>query len=188
MNLQLRYPNARFCSVFVNQLLEVQQQFGLAIAQCITEELDWLEGLKERSDTKQPTKFNGPVLGGLMHKHFFTANSIPTNVKNRLLGKNGSLEDIIVRTFAKHGTDVATPEAVVEVLEKIKVGKLLEQRAKRCELTGDWIIYEQKGLAKTYLCLAEHSETNESILERFEQYAKSEFPDLQFWARNPNAA
>jgi hypothetical protein len=187
VKLSERYPNARFCRVFIDQLVFIEQDFGRGTVECITSEIDWLEGLTRSTVTKQPTEFSGKILGGLMHKHFFTANNVKKNIANRLLGENGSFKTIARRSFAQHQTDVATPEVVSTILSKIKAQVLVDQRAKESSLTGDWIVYERQSGRNTYLCLAEHEESNEEILHRFSAQAEIDFPDMKFWQPIRNA-
>lgn len=143
----------------------------------VLDELDYLEGIKKSSRTKDAKKFRKPPLQGLWHKHFFSARHLIKNVGIRWnLGQGGNkdLSEMIENVAGEHGDN---PDVWPNVLTHRLVVEGFEQRAGR-GLTGDWIVYGMHQGQNFYLDLATHEEGLQParLLQKLRNGCYAEFP------------
>lgn len=143
----------------------------------VLDELDYLEGIKKSSQTKDATQFRKPPLQRFWHKHFFSARHLIKNVGLRWnLGEGGNkdLSAMIASVAREHGDN---PDLWPNVLTHRLVVEGFEERAGR-GLTGDWIVYGTHEGQNFYLDLATHEEGRqpERLLKKLRSGCYAEFP------------
>jgi hypothetical protein len=143
----------------------------------VLDEIDYLEGIKPTSRTKEEAQFKRPPLQGLWHKHFFSPKHLVKNIGVRWNldnGGNKGLSTMISEIQKKHGQD---PDVWPSMLAHRLVMGGFEERAAR-GLTGDWIIYAKHENNNFYLDLATHEEglEPEQLLQKLRNGCNAEFP------------
>ena len=145
---------------------------------CVTRELDYLEGLSNHTKTKPETQFKHPPLHPLWHKHFTNAYHIKMNICSRWSvsrGGNTKLTEVISGVAREYGHD---PDLWPKMLSDKLTIEALEHRSSKNELTGDWIIFGKHEGANYYLDTAEHDEDDMEVLEKVRNSSETEFPFL----------
>ncbi len=138
----------------------------------ILDEIRSLEGLCQKTMTKEAAQFRRPPLNLFWHKHFFDARFVPKNLINYLHSNTGrtKIEDLF-RRFREEGS---------EYLEEKEIGILaheltfiaFQERISQNAGTGEWLIFSKHENQNYYLCIAEHSNTPEGDRQLY-QFIKS---------------
>ncbi|HNS56981.1 MAG TPA: hypothetical protein PKO34_08000 [Smithellaceae bacterium] len=143
----------------------------------ILDEIDYLEGIRSNSRTKNATQFSHPPLYPLWHKHFTTAKHIAKNIAIRwnLDGKgNKDLAKMIGGVAKDCGNDLGKWPAILA--DRLVVEGFKE----RCKfgMTGHWIIYSQYKGQNFYLDIATHEEGKnpDQLYEKLRKGCDAEFP------------
>jgi hypothetical protein len=182
--LDLNVIGGRYSSLLVEQLVAMREhRSGNTFA--IIDEISVLEGAPNArpTNTKPAKPFSGPVLSGLLHKHYFDAAFIPQNIENQW--RSSDLDERCRVAL----TDPSVPD------EK-KAGYLAHDmiinsyviRSQSNELTGEWIVFAQLEEVNYYLTLGKHTEDDKDILARALSCC-NEFPQLAactWFIRNTN--
>lgn len=143
----------------------------------VLDEIDYLEGIKPTSKTKEEAQFKRPPLQGLWHKHFFSPKHLVKNIGVRWNldnGGNKGLAVMISEIQKEYGQDA---DAWPNVLAHSLVIEGFEERVAR-GLTGDWIVYAKHDNSNFYLDLATHEEglEPERLLQKLRNGCYAEFP------------
>lgn len=143
----------------------------------ILDEIDYLEGIRNSSRTKDATRFLHPPLYPLWHKHFTTPRHVVKNLSIRWNldgGGNKDLTKMINEVAKAHGND---PDKWHGILTDRLVMEGFKERHEK-GLTGDWIIYAQHNCQNFYLDIATHEEGKkpDQLYEKLRNGCASEFP------------
>ncbi|UGA39274.1 hypothetical protein JOS77_06820 [Chromobacterium haemolyticum] len=140
-------------------------------------EIEVLETASGESRTKPATKFNGPFLKGLFHKHHMEDGlpSLSQNLLNAL--KTYGLPDFerLSIEAEKEGRVVSLDDINAIVNEAVLIN--YQRRANDQQLTGEWIIFAQHKGENYYLCLGKHGQ-DEKIRSEIDALCVLEFPFL----------
>jgi hypothetical protein len=145
----------------------------------VLDEIDYLEGLRPQSKTKQEEQFRHSPLHPFWHKHYSAPRHLLKNIGihwNLTGGGNGDLLSMLREVAKTHGnTAVRWPGVVAH---RLVIDGYID-RAKR-GLTGDWIIFGKHSGQNYYLDLASHKESADSkrLYEKLRQGSAAEFPFL----------
>lgn len=169
----------RISSIFVAQVYRLERNRLLNTFE-ILDEVKHLEGLKRSTSTGKERPFNGPVLKGLVKKHFTDARFILKNIGVHLGHENGKtarLDRIIRQAFERSSSGYVDDDFINYIAHNTTVGAY-EERARK-SLTGEWIVFKKHQGKNYYLTLAVHDEGDDSIRRRVEMAYKFDFPFLQ---------
>lgn len=124
----------------------------------ILDELDFLEGRRRSTRTKEEGQFRKLPLYPFFHKHFSAARHLPRNVAVRWgidEGRSGNrdLNNMIERVACEYGED---PDEWPARLVHEFVMEAFSQRAQQRRLTGDWIIFSKFNGQNYYLGVVDH--------------------------------
>lgn len=123
----------------------------------VLRELDYLEGFRESSSTKEEKPFKHGRLRSFWHKHYFAPRHLMRNLGERWGIRNDGNHDLLkmLHHVAKlHGDDPDRWPAEVEY--RLFVDGFNDRAARG--LTGNWIIYAKHEGLNYYLDLAVHEE------------------------------
>jgi hypothetical protein len=147
----------------------------------VLDEMDYLEGIRSSSCTKEESQFKKPPLFPFWHKHFFSAQHLLKNIGirwNMQNGGNRDLDKLLYSVVAKHGEK---PDIWPNYLTHQLVNVGFTERSER-GLTGDWLIYAKHEGLNYYLDLATHEEgvgtQADTLFKKLENGSKAEFPFL----------
>ena len=145
----------------------------------VLDEIDYLEGLRPLSKTKQEEQFRHHPLHPFWHKHYSAPRHLLKNIDvrwNLTGGGNGDLLPMLREVAKTHGKSPARWPGVVA--HRLVFEGYID-RAKR-GLTGDWIIFGKHAGQNYYLDLATHKESEDSkrLYEKLRQGSAAEFPFL----------
>lgn len=148
----------------------------------IMDELSHLEmpGARQAS-TKAAAPMRGPILGRFIHTHYSGAAFLGKNLFNQWFEGYGSKHRLLEKEIER--------VAFTEQSEPIKFGQIAhfyaiegyQRKARRQQLTGEWIVYYvHKGL-NYYLDIAFHEEAEtaegeQALYERLKEGCAWEFP------------
>jgi len=179
-----RFNNAKFSTLFVNQLVDILEHRGEVSE--IIQEIEALENLGISSSyTKPPKEFSGHILKGFWHKHYFFGEFMAQNLLNALASPNKKTKKLKMKK--KVGEIINSQKSEQEKsreLARLMTEGLYEQKASEQKLTGEWIIYKNYEGKNYYLTLAKHNEKDELIegdeviYQRIIKGCQAEFPFL----------
>ncbi len=155
-------------------------------AHCVLDEIDYLEGIRPFTITKDETQFRSAELNPFWHKHFTTPHHILKNVLVRWglhklddVRKTRDLDEVLKIIANDYGN---SPEEWQRQLADKFITKAFYDRAEQFGLTGDWIIYAKHEGSNYYLDLATHEEGTPENVKNLQQKLRSgncvEFPFL----------
>jgi hypothetical protein len=192
--LQLKMTTGACSAGLIYQLAghycRIPQSFGkrvlLVDVHAVLDQIGKLEKapFARAAPTKPAEAFTAGPLKGLLHKHWFQASFLATNLLNET-EKHG---EMLIRKHlnAELGRDqwigATITEKLTGGLAHAMVDGALSHRSgiiggKQSRLTGEWIVFVKTGRRNIYLTLAGHDETNEAVLSRW-SLAPKEFPEL----------
>ena len=100
------------------------------------------------------------------------------------LGQGGEpLERMLGEEFAAEESGYFTDELAACISHRLVIGGYTD-RAGQGELTGEWIVFSKHEGQRFYLTLASHSEGDDAIHKRIQEWSRPEFPFL-FEGRAP---
>ena len=144
----------------------------------VTSEIKALEGVGPKTRTQKESAFNeGTLLQGLYYTHFTDPRFMLKNLMAAFGYKEGGnrhLGNVIGKLFHEHKDKYADEGFAASLNHQTTIGAW-ERRAKKNELTGEWIISGKFREKRYYLCLAAHSEPNEIILKRAQNACAMDF-------------
>lgn len=126
-----------------------------------------LEALERPDQAPRPIKarpFKRPPLRGLLHAHFVQASFILTNLWLEWRRRDGMT----------HVGEVNDQQTINQVAHAHTSGAY-EQRARRGDLTGQWLIYAHHGGDNYYLAVAGHKEGDPAIYSRMRDRCEDSF-------------
>jgi hypothetical protein len=167
----------RISDLFLLDMYVMNVEFGI-IPQEILQSIYDLENNGNGSLTKPAQAFKKPPLKGLRYKHFFSARFIAHNITSEL-GKNG-LRSIVFPELMPNKGGTVTSEMIENIARRI-AEEPLEKRAKKGELTGEWIIYLPRKDGNYYLTIAGHDFGDQRIFDKIIANCPRDFPDLKDW-------
>jgi hypothetical protein len=167
----------RISIAFAARLLQVRMELKEDVL--VLDEIDFLEGVSQRTQTKNEEQFRHAPLHPFWHKHFSAPRHLVRNLGDRwgLTGKgNRDLTAMIEDVARAHGDE---PGKWQNVLLHRLVMDGYQDRFQR-GLTGDWIIYAKHEGRNYYLDLATHQEGREPqrLYEKLRNGSAAEFPFL----------
>lgn len=171
---------SRISSIFIAQVLQMQTNRTINTHQML-DEVKYLEGLRNVSSTKKAEQFKRQPLKGLMKKHFMDAGFIVQNIGVHFgheYGGNKKLDHLIGEAFARNKTGYVDDEFINYLAHQSTVG-MLENRAAKKAMTGEWIVFQSYKGENYYLTLAAHNEGDENILKRVNDAYDLNFPFLR---------
>lgn len=145
----------------------------------VLSEIDFLEGISNKTKTKPATQFRREPLYPLWHKHIFSAKHINRNIgaewgfeyPNSNYGKLNKYFKEIAQKYEGEAETWIDP--LVSGIVDAAIKRPRESRA-----TGDWIIFAKHKGKNIYLDLATHEEgqDNNKLFEKLRSGCKEEFP------------
>jgi hypothetical protein len=172
-NLDLKMVTGRYSAGLVSELAQHVENRTANIFP-ILDEIAVLEGaLNSRpTNTKPAACFNGPVLAGLWHKHYFQASYIPKNILN-----HWRANEFVERIKSVFGIDTALTKQKVGQIAHAFVLDAYRERSQSYDMTGEWIVFARQDGMNYYLTLGTHLEGDEAIRKRV-MACCGEFPEL----------
>lgn len=135
----------------------------------------------ERPNALKPaTKFKGPYLAGLWHKHYLPDGIRPMAINLR----KGIIRDGLpwlenqVAQATENGVEKYLTEEDINLIVDDAVRANWERLNRRSEITGEWVIYARHKGENYYLCLAKHTDPDEGIRKQIDLICAQEFPFL----------
>lgn len=171
-------PNAVFSTLFLLQLRKNRDQ-RLLDTHVIADEIRFLEGVDRSTITKPASQFTREPLRGLWHKHFMDARFMVKNIGNhwRIGQGSGPLEKMLEEEFAAEESGYFNDELAARISHRLVIGGYTD-RARKGELTGEWIVFKIHNGKRFYLTLASHAEGDDAIYKRILEWCRPEFPFL----------
>lgn len=174
---QERAYSEQISIAFAVRLLQVRTELKEDLL--VLDEIDFLEGVGPRTQTKNEEQFRHAPLHPFWHKHFSAPRHLVRNLGDRwgLGGKgNRDLTAMIEDVARKHGGE---PGVWQNVLVHRLVMDGYQDRFQR-GLTGDWIIYAKHDGRNYYLDLATHEEGRDPqrLYDKLRNGSAAEFPFL----------
>jgi hypothetical protein len=162
---------------FIARLVRIRTELGED--HIVLDEVDYLEGLRPPTGTKEEEQFRHAPLHPFFHKHFSAPRHILRNIGDRWgLGDGGNrdLLKMISRVAKKHGSD---PDRWQRVLSYWLI--VNGSRDRVGGRTGDWIIFAKHRGENYYLDLATHAEAEtdpHALVQKLRDGSAPEFPFL----------
>lgn len=153
----------------------------------IMDELQWLEGGTRPTSTKPAAPLGGLILGRFMHKHYTSSAFLGKNIHNQWFEGYGSKHKLLAEKI----NEVVPIGTIVEDEGDAwqKAGQIAhftaqegyQRRAKRQQLTGEWIVYYIHNGTNYYLDIAFHEEAEtpereQALYDRLKATCAWEFP------------
>ena len=149
--LDLHMVTGRYSSLLVKELARCVEGRSANIFP-ILDDIGGLEGATNTrpTRTKAAAPFEGSLLSGLWHKHYFQAAFIPKNVSNHWKPK-GNSKNLLGR-FGAIMQDQAIPyEKKAGALSHAFVLDGYRERGESQKITGEWIVYARHQDVNYYL-------------------------------------
>lgn len=140
-----------------------------------------LEAGEPHSGIKPASPFKNPPLKGLWHKHYFSAQFLPTNIA-LALGKNG-VEKLVNEVMDPRKYEIITPDMIKELAHRV-IHEPVELRDHMGKITGEWVIFAKHQGKNYYLCLNTHQAGDQFIYDRILKYCVRDFPALPGWIKD----
>ncbi|WPU66640.1 hypothetical protein [Peredibacter starrii] len=158
--------NAKFSDVFVNQIEDFLWGRKFNIFQ-ITDVIERIENGKLKS-IKGIRQFKKEPLKGYSYAHWTDARFIAQNLLNHW-SKN-DLKEKIKKVCEDNGLKPGDPISpkLLNPLTYMAVQEAYFDRSNANEMTGEWIIFENRGGVNHYLTIAFHTERDHVIKERID--------------------
>jgi len=167
----------RVSTVLLAQLYQLWGNRVINISN-VTREIKALDGNELKTRTKKESAFAAnSVLNGYYYKHFTDPLFLLKNLNAEFGydgGGNKRLDHLLGRLFHEHKEQYVDQEFTSR-LAHLTTFAAWERRARSGEITGEWIVFMKYEGKRYYLCLAAHSESNETILERARQACSMDF-------------
>lgn len=172
--LSLKLTTGRCSALLVDDLAHHMLNRTLNVFS-IYDEIGALEGapLTHSPSTKSASKFRGPILRDLWHKHYTAPAFIFRNLMNHWTRKRSEA------LFAgiERNDEVPSDRKCDLLVYSLIMGGYRERHEAR-GMTGEWIVFAKRDNGNVYLTLARHDEADEEIRKRVDQ-AAAEFSDLE---------
>jgi hypothetical protein len=168
---------SRISSVFIAQVIQLQTNQVINTHQML-DEIKNLENVGIETRTKKVDSFKRPPLKGLKKSHFTDASFINKNLGAHFGYENGGnkrLTKVVNDAFERNG--IVDDELISYLSHHAAIGSL-EERAKKHNVTGEWIIFQEYENMNYYLTLAAHNEGDENIYKRVRDSYEFDFPFL----------
>lgn len=152
----------RISTVLLSQLQSLEGR-GIISVFSVTDEIQYLEGVRQATATAPMAPFRKGVLKGLHKKHFTDARFVIGNVAAQfdlLRDGNARLTETVNKVLREPSADLAAQLGNALTVEAY------EDRARRRHLTGEWVVIKRYGGLNYYLAIAAHVEGDSPILER----------------------
>lgn len=164
--------------VFIVDLMCHEKVHGINLFQVFQSLKDEENGSSD-SGLKKATQFKRRPLKGLWHRHYLSGRFILHNVRN----ENSTKKLHAIMSKITEGIDLSTLNDVErwklsgEIAYGV-VSKPFEKRRERQSLTGEWIVFAKYNGENYYLCLATHSQGDENIFKKINEFCLPECPFL----------
>lgn len=156
-------------------LLILMNRYGIDMHDVLLPVLH-LENGEPPTGVKPATSFKHPPLGGLWHKHWFSARFMPANIL-AVTQRKRSMDWIW--DVAKEG-DILTEELINQIAHRMTVGAFESRHAAK-QITGEWIIFLPRSGLNYYLCLGTHGTGDDRLAEKITTLCVRDFPELLGW-------
>ncbi|WP_417826994.1 hypothetical protein [Thalassospira povalilytica] len=175
-------PLNRMSAVLIGQLLSMEAGRLIYIEE-VTQEIRALEAGGSSSHTKPEDAFSRHKhLKGFKKKHFTSARFLSQNIGaywGIANGRKGNQKlDELCQAFAEQMATQKDWEMLVsQISHEFTIGAY-EKRFNSKNMTGEWIVFDDRSGERLYLTLASHSENDDAIWERVMFAIKFDFPQL----------
>lgn len=150
----------------------------------VTDVIQTLEGVgRAGSCVKGEEAFKHQPLRGFWKAHFFDAKFLMQNLINEwgVAYKNSpKFEELCLRVAEEEEKKPTTYGWQGRLSHEFTMAGY-DQRTKKKNQTGEWLIFAKHENCNYYLCIAQHSSTkkgDEAIYNMLEQYCKDQYPFL----------
>lgn len=156
-------------------LLVLGERYGVIPDEVLQSILDVESGDSEPG-VKPATRFLRPPLKGLWHKHWFSARFLAANMLAAMGRGEPSawLQEIVAEG------EILTEEVLGRIVERLTTTAFEDRHAAK-QVTGEWIVFIERGGVKHYLCLATHLTGDQRVYDKIANVCARDYPDIVQW-------
>ena len=170
---------SRFSTIFLAQYLQMLYGRTIDVHQMM-DEIRFLEGERQETQTKNASMFKHFPLKGLMKKHFMDATFFIENIGNHFGMRNGGskkLDQLVKKAFDENKSGYIDDQFIATLAHGFTFSAY-EAKAQNKNLTGEWIVFREFEGSNYYLTLASHQEDDEEIYKRVSDAYEFDFSFL----------